>query len=144
MRRPRNRPRLVGPASAVALVAATLAGLAALFFRAGDPGRGLAQSSPDSLAVAYLQAIAARHPGDVATRCRLARAQLALGWYQDAERTLAPLLRQGAGGEPSLLAVDVAAAAWRAASPGSPERAAAEAKTLERLERLLGEARGTP
>src|SRR5919206_420495 len=116
-----SRPRLIGHAALGALVVTAVIGMGALY--TGAPTPDLTEAARDTFTAAYLRALLDRHPGDVAARCRLAREQLALGRYQDAERTLAPLVAGGEGAvsmQPALLELEVAMGAWRAASKGTP------------------------
>jgi tetratricopeptide (TPR) repeat protein len=124
---------------AAALAASTMVGLGALHRWAGNPRAGGAQPSGDALAVALFRAEIDRDPRAVGWRCRLAREQLALGQYSEAELTLSPVLREGSAPAPeaALLSLEIAAAAWRATPPGSLERGAAQARAVARLESLL-------
>jgi tetratricopeptide (TPR) repeat protein len=124
---------------AAALAASTMVGLGALHRWAGNPRAGGARPSGDALAVALFRAEIDRHPRAVSWRCRLAREQLALGQYSEAELTLSPVLPEGSAPAPeaALLSLEIAAAAWRATPPGSLERGAAQARAVARLESLL-------
>ncbi|HZA51604.1 MAG TPA: tetratricopeptide repeat protein, partial [Myxococcaceae bacterium] len=130
-----RRARLIGPAPLAALVVVGLGGLAALHLRSRGPRAELAEPGRDPLTLAYLRAWVDRHPHDAAMRLRLGREQLALGRYDEAEQVLAGLLKPG--GEhlkaAARLAVEVAVGAWRAAPAGTPARAHAEERVLERL-----------
>src|ERR1700694_1822708 len=95
-----RRARLIGPTRAAAFAASAVAGLGALHLWAGNPPAGGARQSGDALAVALFRAEIDRHPLDPGWRCRLAREQLALGLYADAEHTLSPLVREGSAAAP--------------------------------------------
>jgi tetratricopeptide (TPR) repeat protein len=123
----------------VAVVATAFGGLGALHVvvrtQVPEPGR-------DVLTLPYLRAWVDRRPHDEAMRLRLAREQLTLSRYKDAERTLAPLLQRGSAppGEASRLQLEIAVAAWRAAPAKTLERAGAEAKLLQLLASLVRDA----
>lgn len=135
---PRNR-RAIRPVTTAAFVVFASCGLVALRLGAAGQRPELVEPGRDPLTVAYLRAFVAGRPGDAAMRLRLAREQLALGSFADAEHTVAPLLAGDAvSGEAVQLALEVSLAAWRAARAGTPERADAEARVLARLRSLVG------
>jgi len=125
------------------LVAFSIAGLGALHLWAGEPRGG---AGADVLAVALLRADVDREPDDAAARVRLARQQLSAGLQQEAEHTLAPLLRGDTelSRETADLSLEIAVSAWRALRPGTGARRAAAATAIARMEKLLAREADVP
>src|SRR5262245_54750258 len=128
-----ERPRLVGHTPLALCAVAAVAGLVALH---ADPrtGQPLASGPIDAVQIAYLRANLAHDPNNVALRLRLSHQLLSVGAFVDAERTLAPLLEPAQPGNEVLrLAVEIAAAQWRATSHEVPARKDAERRLMTRL-----------
>src|SRR5262245_18156034 len=131
-----ERPRLVGHTPLALCAVAAVVGLVALHAgpRTGQP---LASGSIDAVQIAYLRASLAHDPTNIALRLRLAHQLLSVGAFVDAEQTLAPLLeRAQSGNEAHRLAVEIAAAQWRATPHEAPARKDAERRLLTRLARF--------
>lgn len=92
-----RRPRLITP-QGVAAVAFTVAASLALLFPGLDFGHPAFLAHPDELSIAYLNQVLQQRPGDRAARLLLARQQLALGKWADAEANLRRLLREAPAG----------------------------------------------
>ena len=105
-----RRPRLITPHGLV-LVAATVAASLALLFPGLDFGHPRFLAHPDELSIAYLDQVLRQRPQDRPARLLLAREQLALGKWSEAEAHLHRLtdLQPGAGA-----AVPEDAITWRA------------------------------
>ncbi|HYY51301.1 MAG TPA: tetratricopeptide repeat protein, partial [Myxococcales bacterium] len=137
MRRPaQRRHRLAGPVLTGALVVCSLGSLGALHLWAREPGK--AENAADALGLALLRADLERNPDNATLRLKLTREQIALGMYEDAERTLAPLYgRERATTEVALLSLDVALGAWRAIPADDSDRRETGSRALARLEAFL-------
>ena len=96
-----RRPRLITP-QGVAAVAFTVAASLALLFPGLDFGHPAFLAHPDELSIAYLHQVLQQRPQDRAARLLLARQQLALGKWSEAEANLRRLLREGPAGEDAL------------------------------------------
>src|SRR5262249_36539464 len=136
-RRERADRRVLSPAAIAVFGVVASCGLAVLRLEARAPRPELVQPGRDPLAIAYLHAFVAGHPDGAALRLRLSREEPALGRLREAERTLTPLLADGASDEVAQVSLECALAIWRAAPVGTAERAHAEAQALGRLVSLL-------
>jgi hypothetical protein len=127
--------RLIGGAPAAALVVMAIVGLWGLRVWARNAAQDPSPAKTDVLELALLRAEAERHPSDARLRLRLAREQLSLGLFDEAERSLdfkpAPAAKSST--EAARLSVEVAVGAWRAMEPGSPERGKAGEKAVARI-----------
>ena len=132
---PVRRPRLITPAGLI-VVAVTVAVSLAVLFPGLDFGHPKFLAHPDELAIAYLNQLLRQRPEDRSARLLLARQELALGKWTEAEANLQRL----AGGDDAI--------AWRArlalaeterglvdALPvGEPTRAARQAKAIQSVQ----------
>ena len=134
-----NGERLIGGASAAALVALSLVGLGGLRVWARDAARELSPAKSDTLALALLRAEVERHPENVNLRFRLAREQLSLGLFEEAERSLETAPSGAATGSTEALAlsVEVAVGEWRATPPGSVARRKTGEMAFARIKKLF-------
>src|SRR3982751_1075456 len=96
-----RRPRLITPHGLIA-VAVTVAASLAVLFPGLDFGHPKFLAHPDELAIAYLNQLLRQRPEDRPARLLLARQELALGKWTEAEANLQRL----AGGDDAI--------AWRA------------------------------
>src|SRR5262245_3781629 len=86
-----KRPALIHPAALLALGGVVVAVLA-LLFPGLDFGRPRLRAPADELSLADLKQVLRSRPHDHAARLLLARQELTLGKWDDAERTLEPVL----------------------------------------------------
>ena len=133
-----NGERLIGRAPAAALVAIALAGLWGLRVWADAAARDVSPAKTDVLALALLRAEVERDPADASLRVRLAREQLSLGMFEDAERSVeaTPRAAGKSSADVARLSTEVAIAAWRATPPGSVARRKAGEKAVARIRAL--------
>ena len=105
-----RRPRLITPHGLI-LVAVTVAASLALLFPGLDFGHPRFLAHPDELSIAYLDQVLRQRPQDRPARLLLARQQLALGKWSEAEAHLHRLTDQQAG---TRAGVPEDAITWRA------------------------------
>ena len=141
---PLRRPRLITPHGLV-LVAATVAASLALLFPGLDFGHPRFLAHPDELSIAYLDQVLRQRPQDRPARLLLARQQLALGKWSEAEAHLHRLTRASVPEDAitwraRLALVELERAEVDALPAANPTRTSRQAGAVKELRRVAAAA----
>ena len=133
-----RRPRLITP-HGLAVVAVTVAASLAVLFPGLDFGHPRFLAHPDELSIAYLDQVLRQRPDDRSARLLLARQQVALGKWSEAEANLRLLVERHDDAitwRARLALVELERAEVDALPPSDAARGARQATALRELRRV--------